>query len=193
MPSNMLYITSKASFRVKVKMFHKTSLPFCIFYILLCFFPSLGKVWQFENLMSDEDSVLTRNTTFEKLTHLPENGFARTETQDAVFTLDKQYVDNDEDNGGPSSDFRPLGHNWAMEYLEYIEKGDIGGECVRRKRSVGSSKVTAEQLCEKEKEFFARLPDVMRKFEKDILGTLEKAQLNGIVTGNVYYWYPYWS
>ena len=144
--------------------------------------------------MSDEDSVLTRNTTFEKLTHLvPENGFARSETQNAVFTLEKQYVDNDEDNGGPSSDFRPLGYNWTMEYLEYIEKGDIGGECVQRKRSVGSNKVTAEQLCEKEKEFFARLPDVMRKFEKDILGSLEKAQLNGIVTGNVYYWYPYWS
>jgi hypothetical protein len=175
-------------------MFHKTSVKFCIFYVLLFFFPSLGKVWQFENLMSDEGSVLTRNTTFEKLTHLvPENGFARSETQNAVFTLEKQYVDNDEDNGGPSSDFRPLGYNWAMEYLEYIEKGDIGGECVRRKRSVGGNKVTAEQLCEKEKEFFARLPDVMRKFEKDILGTLEKAQLNGIVTGNVYYWYRYWS
>ena len=31
----------------------------------------------------------------------------------------QRYEDTDDDNGGPSSEFRPMGYEWKMEDLEY--------------------------------------------------------------------------
>ena len=116
---------------------------------------------------------------------LPENGFDPNEVKDAVFKSDTRYEDDDEDNGGPSSEFRPMGFNWRMHQNNYMKKRSSDVECLKRKSSIASNDIVAEKLCEKEKEFFAQLPDVMERLEQDLLKTLEKAKLNGVITGRV--------
>ncbi|XP_028392670.1 uncharacterized protein LOC114517211 [Dendronephthya gigantea] len=96
-----------------------------------------------------------------------------------------KYEDTDEDNGGPSSEFRPMGYDWSKEDLGYDKRG-VDTECLERKRTLATNNgVTPEELCAKEKDFFSKLPKVLRNLEKILERTLKKARIQGIVTGRI--------
>ncbi|XP_028392553.1 uncharacterized protein LOC114517105 [Dendronephthya gigantea] len=94
------------------------------------------------------------------------------------------YEDTDEDNGGPSSEFRPMGYDWSKEDLGYDKRG-VDTECLERKRSLAKRDVTPEELCAKEKEFFGKLPKVLKNLQRELRRTLRKADLQGVVTGRI--------
>ena len=165
-------------------MFQKIVLQFCTIYILLSWFPQTsGKIVEFEKnqKMSRRNKLRPLNPDLS----LPENRFYPNDVEDVLFKPDTRYEDNDEDNGGPSSEFRPMGYNWRMEQDKFINKRSIDTECLKRKRSIAKNGIDAEKLCEKEKEFFAQLPDVMERLERDLMKTLRKAKLKGVVTGRI--------
>ena len=73
-----------------------------------------------------------------------------------------------------------MGYDWSMEDLSYSKRG---AKCLKRKRSFPGIGVTAEELCAKEKDFFAKLPKEMEKLEIKVYETLKKAGIQGVVTG----------
>ena len=113
-----------------------------------------------------------------------EDKFALDDVPMSSFTLKSRYEDEDEDYGGPSSEFRPLGHNWEGEInRQYFYKRGVDTDCLERKRGVANDEITAKELCAKEKDFFAKTPAVMKKIEKALEETLKKGHLQGVITG----------
>ena len=113
-----------------------------------------------------------------------EDKFALNDVAMSSFPWKSRYEDEDEDNGGPSSEFRPMGHDWEGEInRHYFYKRGVDTDCLERKREVASDEVTAEELCAKENDFFAKTPAVMKKLENALEKTLKEANLQGVITG----------
>ena len=113
-----------------------------------------------------------------------EDKFALDDATMSSFAFKSRYEDEDEDNGGPSSEFRPIGHDWEEEInRQYFHKRGVDTDCLERKREVANDEVTAEELCAKEKDFFAKTPAVMKQWEKALEETLERGRLQGVVSG----------
>ena len=108
-------------------------------------------------------------------------------TLSASFGEFPRYEDTDDDNGGPSSEFRPMGYEWKMEDLEYTPER-LGELRALQKRTLAlqPGKETNKLIKGPEdKNFFAALPGVLKKFEKDLETTLKESHLQGIVTGRI--------
>ena len=113
-----------------------------------------------------------------------EDKFALHDVPMSSFASKSRYEDEDEDNGGPSSEFRLMGHDWEGEInRQYFYKRGVDTDCLERKREVANDEVTAEELCAKEKDFFAKTPAVMKKLENALSETLKEANLQGVITG----------
>ena len=152
-----------------MKMSQKIALTFCSVCILSLCLVTLGNVF---DPLTDADE-----TYFE-------DKFALDDVTMSSFPWKSRYEDEDEDNGGPSSEFRPIGHDWEEEInRQYFHKRGVDTDCLERKREVANDEVTAEELCAKEKDFFAKTPAVMKKLENSLEKTLKEANLQGVITG----------
>lgn len=134
---------------------------------------------QFENITGDETGKLTEGK------YLRLKGYKRLVHHDVATNkvIDKfplpskpgtKYEDNDDDNGGPSSEFRPKGHHWALENRKHNETPDSHTILLRNSSDISLSEIN---------QFYTHLPDVMKTLEKNLEKTLQKAKLKGIVTG----------
>ena len=81
-------------------MSQKIALTFCSVCILSLCLVTLGNV--FEPLMDADETYF-------------EDKFALNDVAMSSFPWKSRYEDEDEDNGGPSSEFRPMGHDWEGE------------------------------------------------------------------------------
>ena len=99
----------------------------------------------------------------------------------------RRYEDTDDDNGGPSSEFRPMGYEWKMEDLEYTpERLDELRALQKRTLALQPGRETNKLIKGPEDEkFFAALPGVLKQFEKELERTLKESHLEGIVTGRI--------
>ena len=146
---------------------------FALIFGTICVFSSCLATFgdDFESLMEADETYF-------------EEKFALDDVPMSSFALRSRYDDEDEDNGGPSSEFRPMGHDWEGEInRQYFYKRGVDTDCLKRKREVANDEVTAEELCAKEKDFFAKTPAVMKKLEKALEETLRRGRLQGVITG----------
>ena len=97
-----------------------------------------------------------------------------------------QLEDADDDNGGHSSEFKPMGYEWKMTELEYTP--DLLDEIhtLTKRRSVLPSGAASRRSFDEEfYKFYRSLPDFLRSFEADAERVLRKYQLVGVVTGRI--------
>ena len=147
--------------------------------VLLLNFPAFAKVLQFENISGAETGKLTevKYLRLKEYKRLIQHDVATNEVIDKSPLPSKprtKYEDNDDDNGGPSSEFRPKGHHWALENRKHNDTPDSHTVLLRNSSDISLSEIN---------QFYTHLPNVMRTLEKSLEKTLQKAKLKGIVTG----------
>ena len=98
-----------------------------------------------------------------------------------------QDGDTDDDYGGHSSEFKPMGYEWRLENLEYTPQRLRQMHALQKRTANLSPDQPAKQLLKGpgDYKFFEALPDVMKRFEKHLNNILKKSQLNGVITGRI--------
>lgn len=159
-------------------MFRKCAVRVSMLYTLLLSVPSCENVIQFKNITGDEIDMLTRekHSSLSEFKRFVQHGVAndRVENSPSTSRSHTKYEDNDEDNGGPSSEFRPKGHDWKSENRKQNKKAYSRSNFLNNSSQINLNEIN---------EFYTHLPDVMKDLEKDLDKTLQKAKLKGIVTG----------
>ena len=116
-------------------MSQKIALTFCSICILSLCFVTLGNV--FEPLMDADETYF-------------EDKFALNDVVMSSFPWKSRYEDEDEDNGGPSSEFRPMGHDWEGEInRHYFYKRGVDTDCLERKREVAGDRLLPRSCAQK--------------------------------------------
>ena len=99
-----------------------------------------------------------------------------------------KYRDLDEDNGGPSSQFKPLSYEWTMEDIQYTPHLSKHLYSLQRSRSITRKNAVEENPLIKTKEdekFFKSLPGILQNIGGNLEHLLSKTKIKGLVTGRI--------
>ena len=92
------------------------------------------------------------------------------------------------DNGGHSSEFKPMGYEWKMADLEFTRarRHEIHALSSFPRASLSSDQVADRVSFDVEfTKFYRALPGVLKSFEEDLERVLRENEIVGVVTGRI--------
>lgn len=102
-----------------------------------------------------------------------------------------QYEDTDDDYGGHSSEFKPMGHQWKMQDFHYTPnllhkiQTHYKRTVVRPLADNEGRNANLASFMVESSEFFKALPSVLKEIEGNLERILKENRISGIVTGRI--------